>query len=85
MWYEDTPGRTTTLDSYRAHVSVISVVTVRMMQADVNAEIDLMVLWIPPARVDDLVSICRSVDRTIGNTKVNAIVTIVINPITETI
>ncbi len=56
-----------------------------MMQADVNTKVDLVILWIPPTRVDDLVCIRRGVDGTIGNAKVYAIVTIVVHPVAEAV
>jgi hypothetical protein len=61
-------------------MSIISVVSVRVMQADIDTKIDLVVLRIPPAGVNDLIGICRGVDGPVGNAIVNAIVTIVIHP-----
>ena len=55
------------------------------MQADVNAEIDLVILRIPPAGIDDLVCIRRGVDGTIRDAIVHAIVTIIIDPIAEAV
>src|ERR1041384_4953479 len=51
-----------------------------MMQADIDTKIDLMVLRIPPAGVNDLIRIRRGIDGPVGNAVVNAIVTIVIHP-----
>ena len=49
MRHGDTARRTASLHSDRTHVSIIRVVAIGMMQADINAEIDLVILWIPPA------------------------------------
>lgn len=63
MRHERAARRRTGLHRDRAHVSVIRIVAIGMMQADINAEIDLVILWIPPAGIDDLVRICRSIHR----------------------
>src|SRR6266498_311521 len=76
---------TTGLHGDGAHVSVVGVVSIRMMQTNINAEIDLMILRIPPAGIDDLIGICRGVNRAIGNSVINTIVTVVPNPIAETV
>jgi hypothetical protein len=55
------------------------------MQADIDAEIDLMILRIPPTGINDLVCICRSIHRSIGNAIVHAIMAIVIHPIAKAI
>src|SRR5215208_2098372 len=85
MRHKDTARRRTSLHCNRAHVPIIRVVSVGMMQTDVDAEVDLMVLRVPPTRVDDLVCICGSINRTIGNAVVHAIMTIVIDPIAEAV
>jgi len=66
-------------------MTVIGVVSVWMMQADIDAQIDLVVLWVPPTGVNDLICIRRGIDRPVGNTIVDAIVTIVIQPGAKTI
>ena len=66
-------------------MTVISVVSIGMMQADINAEIDLVILRVPPARIDDLVCICRGINGTIGDAIIHAIVTIIIDPIAQAI
>jgi hypothetical protein len=55
MREESTPGRGTRLYRDRTHVPVIGIVSIRMMQADIDAEINLVVLRVPPTGVDDLV------------------------------
>ena len=69
----------------RAHVPVIGVVAIGVMQADINAEVDFVVLRVPPAGIDDLVRICRRIHGTIRDPVVHAIVTIVIDPITKAV
>ena len=64
----------------RTHMTIIGVIAVRMMQADVDAEIDLVILRIPPASVNDLICIRRGIDGPVGNAIVDAIVAIVIQP-----
>jgi len=66
-------------------MTIIGVVPVRMMHTDVDAEVDLMVLRIPPTGVNDLISICRGIDGTIGNPKVDAVMTVVIQPGPQTV
>ena len=66
-------------------MSVIGTVSIGMMQADVNAKVDLVVLWIPPTGVDDLVRIGRGIHRPIRDAIVHAIVTIVIDPIAQAV
>jgi len=61
-------------------MTIIGVIAVRMMQADVDAQVNLVVLRIPPAGVNDLIRIRRGIDGTIGNAIVDAIVAIVIQP-----
>jgi hypothetical protein len=64
---------------------IVRVVTVRMMQADIDTQVDLMVLRIPPTSINNLVSIRRGVHRAIGDAIVHAVVTIVVHPITEAV
>lgn len=85
MRHESTTRRRTGLHGNRAHMTIISIVTIRMMQTNVDAEVDLVILWIPPTRVDDLVRIRRGVNGTIRNAIIHTIVTIVVNPIAETV
>ena len=85
MWDNGAACKRTGLHCDRTHVTVISVIPVGMVQADVNAEVDLMILRIPPTGVDDLVGIRRGVDGSVGDAIIHAIVTIVINPIAETV
>src|SRR5215211_581930 len=75
----------TGLQRNRAHVPVIGAVSIGVMQTDINAEVDFVVLRVPPARIDDLVCIGRSVDRAVRDTVVHAIVTIIIDPIAEAV
>ncbi len=77
--------RPTWLHSDRAHMSVVCVVSIGMMQANVNAKIDFMILWIPPTRIDDLICICRGIYRPIRDAIVDTIVTIVPDPVAQTI
>jgi hypothetical protein len=65
MREESTPGRGTRLYRDRTHVPVIGIVSIRMMQADIDAEINLVVLRVPPTGVDDLVSVRGGKDGTI--------------------
>ena len=69
----------------RAHMPVIRVVAVGVMQADVNAEVDLVVLRVPPAGVDDLVCIGGGIDGAIRDAIIHAVVTIVIDPVAEAV
>ena len=85
MRHKSATGRRTCLHSDRTHVTIVCVVAVGMMQADINAKIDLVILRIPPARVDDLISIRRGVNRTIRDAIVHAIMTIIKHPITEAV
>jgi hypothetical protein len=66
-------------------VTVIGVVAVRMMEADINPEIDLVILRVPPTRVDDLICICRGIDGTVRDAIIHAIMTVVIDPITKAV
>ena len=43
-------------------MTVIGVVSIGMMQTDINTKIDIVILWIPPAGIDDLVGICCGID-----------------------
>lgn len=56
-----------------------------MMQTDIDAEVDLVILRVPPARVDDLVCICRRINRPIRDAIVDAVMTIVVDPIAKTV
>lgn len=85
MGYERTSRRRTGLHCDGAHVSIISVVTVWVMQADIDAEIDLVILRVPPAGVDDLVGIRCSVHGAIRDAVVHAIMTVVVDPIAEAV
>ena len=64
---------------------IIRVVAIGVAQADINAEVDPVILRVPPAGVNDLVCIGGGVDGTIGNAIIQAVVTIVIDPVTEAI
>jgi hypothetical protein len=66
-------------------VPVIGIVTIGMMQADINAEVDPVILRVPPTGIDDLVCVRRGVHGTIRNAIVYAVVTIVIDPIAEAV
>ncbi len=66
-------------------MTIIGAVSIGMVQADVNTKIDSVVLRVPPTGVDDLVRIGCGVHRTIGDTVVHAVVTIVIDPVAETV
>lgn len=68
-----------------AHVPVISIVAIGMVQTDIDAEIDLVILRVPPARIDDPVCIRRGIHGAIRDAIVHAVVTIVIDPIAEAI
>ena len=85
MRCEDAARCRTGLHRDRTHVSVIGVVAVGMMQADIDAEIDLVILRVPPTRVDDLIRICCGIHRAVGNAIVYAVVTIVIHPVTQAV
>jgi hypothetical protein len=56
-----------------------------MVQADVNTEVDSVILRVPPAGIDDLVGIRRGVKGTVGDAIIYAVVAIVINPIAEAV
>lgn len=56
-----------------------------MVQADINPKVDLMILRIPPSRIDDLVRVCRGVNGTIGDSVIHAIVTVVGDPIRQAV
>jgi hypothetical protein len=66
-------------------VPIIGVISIRVVQANVNAETDPVILWIPPACIHDLICIGRGIDGAIGDTKVYAIVAVIPDPITEAI
>ena len=69
----------------RAHVPVIRAVPIGMMQAHVNAQVDFVILRIPPTRINDLIRVGRGVDRAVRNTVIHAIVPIIVDPIAETV
>jgi hypothetical protein len=62
-------------------VTVISGISIGMMQADINAKIDLVILWVPPARVDDLVCVCSGVNGTVSDAIIHAIMAIIGDPV----
>ena len=64
---------------------IVRVVSVGVMQADVDAEIDLVVLRVPPTGVDDLVGICGGIDRAIGDAIINSIVTVIPEPVAKAV
>lgn len=64
---------------------VISIVAIGMVQTDIDAEIDLVILRVPPARIDDPVCIRRGIHGTIRDAIVHTVVTIVIDPITKAV
>lgn len=66
-------------------MSVIGVVTVRVTQTDIDAQVDLVVLRIPPARVDDLICVRRGIYWTVRNAIIHAIMTIVIDPVPQAV
>ena len=64
---------------------IVGVVAVRVAQAYIDAEIDLVVLRIPPAGIDDLVCIGRRIDGTVRDPIVHTIVAVVIDPVPKTV
>jgi hypothetical protein len=56
-----------------------------MVQPDVQAQADSMVLWVPPTGVKHAVCVRGRVERTIAHAVVNAIMAIVGQPVTETV
>jgi len=56
-----------------------------MMQADINPKIDLVILRIPPACVDDLVCVCRGINGTICDAIIHAVMTVVRDPVAQTV
>jgi hypothetical protein len=66
-------------------VTIIGVVSIRVMQTDINTEVDFVILRIPPAGIDDLVRIRRGIDGTIRDAVVHAIVTVIIDPVAEAV
>jgi hypothetical protein len=68
-----------------AHVSIVRVVAIGMMQPDVYAKIDPVILWVPPASVNDLVCIRRGIDGTIGYAEVHAVMAVVPDPAAKTV
>ncbi len=85
MRHEDAARRRTSLHRNGAHVSIKSIVAIGMMQADIYAQVDLMVLRIPPACIDDLIGIRRSIDGAITDAIIEAIVTVIPHPIAEAV
>ena len=85
MWHERASRCGTGLHRDRTHVTIIGVVAVGMTEADVNPEIDFVILGIPPTRVDDLVCICRGIDGTVRDAIIHAIMTVVIDPIAQAV
>src|SRR5215212_563533 len=80
-------GRTaqyrTGLHRDRTHVPIVCVVTVGMMQADVNAQVHLMVLRVPPTGINDLVCVRRGIHRAVRDAVSHAIMPIVIYPVSK--
>jgi hypothetical protein len=64
---------------------VICVIAVGVTQADINAKVDPMILWIPPAGIDDLIGIGRCIYRAIGDAIVDAVMTVIIDPIAQAV
>jgi len=69
----------------RAHVPVIRVIAIGVMQANVNAEIDPVVLRVPPTSVDDLICIGGGIHGAIGDAVIHPVVTIVIYPFAQAV
>jgi hypothetical protein len=55
------------------------------MQADINTEVDPVILRVPPTGVDDLVRIGGGIHGAIGDAVIHAVVTIIIDPVTEAV
>jgi hypothetical protein len=66
-------------------VSKIGIIPVRVVQADIDAQVDLVILRVPPACVDDLVGVRCGVDGTVRNAVIHAIVTVIIDPVSQAI
>ena len=66
-------------------MSVIGVVSVGVVQANVNAEVYFVVLRVPPPGIDDLVRIRGGIDGAIGNAIVHTVVAIVVDPVSQAI
>ena len=66
-------------------MSVKSLVAVGVMQAHVDPQIGFVILRIHPARIQHLIGIRRGVNGTIAELIINAIVTVVPDPIAERI
>ena len=64
---------------------VIGIVSIGVVQADVDAEVNLVVLRVPPTGINNLVCICRSIDGAIRNAVIHAVMTIVIDPVTKAV
>jgi hypothetical protein len=56
-----------------------------MMQTNVDAKVDLVILRIPPAGIYNLVCICCGIDGTICNTVIHSIMPIVKQPVTDAV
>jgi hypothetical protein len=55
------------------------------MQAYVDAQVDPVILWVPPTGVHDLVGVRGRIDGTIRDTIIHAVVPIVKHPIAEAV
>ncbi len=55
------------------------------MQADVDTEIDAVILRVPPTGIDDLVCVRGGIDGAVGDAIIHAIVTIVVDPVTKAV
>lgn len=85
MRHRRTSDRGTCLHGNRTHVSVIGIVAVGMMQANVDAKIDPVILRIPPAGIHDLVCIRSCIDGTIRDTIIHAVMAVVVYPATKAV
>ena len=74
---EGASRRRTGLHRDGAHVSIISVVAIVMMKANVNTKVDTVILWIPPASVHNLICICRGINWAIRDTIIHTIMTVI--------
>jgi hypothetical protein len=66
-------------------VTVISGIAIGMMQAHIDAQIDIVILWVPPARIDDLICVCRGINRTVSDAIIHAVVAIIKHPIAKAV
>lgn len=69
----------------RAHVPIVCIESIGMMQPNINAEADPVILRVYPASIDDLICIGGSIDRTIGDAVIYAVMTVVPDPIAKAI